>query len=240
MPNAKESHGKATGHQAKVKHRKVCPPGQEKKGAAACTSQVATDDVGNALRFSEPKVYQLAGASGPVWAEFPADLNTVVAVGGTDLFLNADGTYSHEDAFSDGGSGCSGLVQARSFQTSNPNWSTTGCGTKRAISDVSIDYVDAWIYDSTPTGDGGNPVAGDWYLVQGTSLSAPIVAGIYGLAGNAWTVPYAAQIPYQHTASLHDIRTGSNGNCVSSIMCVAAAGYDGPTGVGTARGLGGF
>jgi len=32
---------------------------------------------------------------------------------------------------------------------------------------------------------------------------------------------------------------GSNGSC-STIMCKGAAGYDGPTGVGTPKGIGAF
>ena len=84
----------------------------------------------------------------------------------------------------------------------------------------------------------GRPTS-SWELGCGTSLASPITAGVYALAGNASTVNWAAQIPYQHTAYLHDVTSGYNGSC-GTIMCRAAAGYDGPTGVGTPRGLGGF
>ena len=39
---------------------------------------------------------------------------------------------------------------------------------------------------------------------------------------------------------LHDVTTGSNGNCSGSYLCTAVGGYDGPTGLGTPNGLGGF
>jgi hypothetical protein len=38
---------------------------------------------------------------------------------------------------------------------------------------------------------------------------------------------------------LHDVTSGSNGSC-STIMCKGAVGYDGPTGVGTPKGIGAF
>jgi subtilase family serine protease len=184
----------------------------------------------------------------------PADLNTVVAVGGTDLWENADLSYSYETVYdvedlfgnvlSAPGSGCSALTGARSFQTSTANWSQTGCSGKRGIADVSASYGGAWVYDSS-AGYNNNPLNPEatgnsyWYVAYGTSLAGPIIAGTYGLAGNGWSVSYPAQIAYQHPTSLHDVITGSNGYC-GTIMCQATRGYDGPTGMGTPNGLGGF
>ena len=78
-----------------------------------------------------------------------------------------------------------------------------------------------------------------WFQVGGTSLSAPLIGAVYALAGNAGTASYPASIPYANTSSLHDVTSGSNGSC-GTIMCQATAGYDGPTGVGTPNGTGGF
>jgi hypothetical protein len=92
----------------------------------------------------------------------------------------------------------------------------------------------AAVYDSTRyQGQSG------WFQVGGTSLSAPLIAAVYALAGNASSATYPASIPYGHTSSLHDVTSGSNGSC-STTMCKGAAGYDGPTGVGTPNGTGGF
>jgi len=53
-----------------------------------------------------------------------------------------------------------------------------------------------------------------------------------------------AAAPYAHQAdspaSLHDVTSGSNGSCGTSIMCKGAVGYDGPTGVGTPKGITAF
>ena len=46
--------------------------------------------------------------------------------------------------------------------------------------------------------------------------------------------------PTADTSSLNDVTSGSNGSCSGSYLCTAVAGYDGPTGLGTPRGIGAF
>jgi hypothetical protein len=78
-----------------------------------------------------------------------------------------------------------------------------------------------------------------WLVFGGTSASAPIIASVYGLAGNAATID-ANDFPYQHAGSLFDVTTGSNGTCSPAQLCTARAGWDGPTGLGTPNGTGAF
>jgi hypothetical protein len=181
-----------------------------------------------------------AGDSG-YGAEYPASSPYVVAVGGTTLALGASNSYGGETAWSGSGSGCSAYVSAQSWQTSDANWSLTGCGTKRGIADVAADAnpnTGASVYDTTK--DQGQ--AG-WFQVGGTSLSAPMIAAVYALAGGGG-VDYPAADPYGHQtdspASLHDVTSGSNGSCGGTTMCTGATGYDGPTGVGTPKGIAAF
>jgi subtilase family serine protease len=165
----------------------------------------------------------------------PAILNTTVAVGGTTLNLNGGGGYVSESAWSGGGSGCSTVNSAQSWQTTATNWAAIACGTKRGIADVSADAdpaTGAAVYDSFG--------AGGWNQVGGTSLSAPLIAGVYALANNVGNWNYPAQSVYQSPGSLHDVTTGSNGSCAHTLQCHAGAGYDLPTGIGTPNGLGGF
>jgi subtilase family serine protease len=167
----------------------------------------------------------------------PAAYNTVVAVGGTTLKVTSSNAYSGESVWNGAGSGCSTYFSARSWQTSAAGWSATACGSRRGVVDVAADAdpaSGAAVYDSTRyQGRQG------WFKVGGTSLSSPLIAAVYALAGNASTAGYPASIPYAHTSSLHDVTTGSNGSC-NTTMCRGASGYDGPTGVGTPKGITGF
>ncbi|HEX6857447.1 MAG TPA: hypothetical protein VF204_19290, partial [Streptosporangiaceae bacterium] len=87
-------------------------------------------------------------------------------------------------------------------------------------------------------------VYGGWVTVAGTSAAAPLVAGIYGLAGNGTTITTARL--YQHRRSFFDISTGDNvfappvQTCGADYLCTAKKGYDAPTGLGTPDGPGGL
>jgi hypothetical protein len=188
--------------------------------------------------YDHPGVALTASAGDDGYAaEYPASSPYVVAVGGTTLTLGASNSYGSESVWSGSGSGCSAYVGARSWQTGDPNWALTGCGSKRAVADVAADAnpsTGASVYDTTKyQGQSG------WFVLGGTSLSAPLIAAVYALAGGP-TSDYPAAEPYGHQEdsppSLHDVASGSNGAC-GTIMCKGATGYDGPTGVGTPNGV---
>ena len=97
----------------------------------------------------------------------------------------------------------------------------------RSIADIAADAdpgTGAAIYDSLATsGHSG------WFTVGGTSLAAPLVAGIIAASGNTTNQPAAL---YTNSANVtRDITGGSNGSC-ATYLCKAGAGYDGPTGLG--------
>jgi subtilase family serine protease len=165
----------------------------------------------------------------------PAVLNTVVAVGGTTLTLNGDGSYNSESVWSGSGSGCSSTNSAQTWQTATATWAAIGCS-GRGMNDVSAvgdPNTGAAVYDSYG--------AGGWVQVGGTSLSAPLIGAVYALAGNAPSFTYPAQSVYASPGSLHDVLTGTNGSCIGHpLQCGAGVGYDLPTGIGTPNGLGGF
>jgi subtilase family serine protease len=168
--------------------------------------------------------------------EYPASSQYVTAVGGTTLKLTGSNTRSSETAWSGAGSGCSAYEPKPSWQHD------TGCA-RRSVADVSADAdpnTGAAVYDSTRycTFLFFNCTTG-WYQVGGTSLASPLVAAVYALAGNSGSTTYGS-FPYAHTASLFDVLSGSNGSCGGSYLCTAGAGYDGPTGLGSPSGTGGF
>ncbi len=105
-----------------------------------------------------------------------------------------------------------------------------------------------------------------WCTYGGTSLASPIVASAFALAGGANGVAHPAETLYANERNapgvFHDITVGSNGRCATfnhktgisnctateeaaascsgALACLAAPGYDGPTGVGTPDGMLGF
>ena len=158
---------------------------------------------------------------------FPASSRYVVAAGGTSLSQNSSTSRGwSETAWSGAGAGCS------SWET-KPTWQTdSGCG-NRTVSDVSAvadPGTGVALYDTY--GQGG------WFVVGGTSVSSPIIASVFALAG-APSGPAAAEI-YANRAGLNDVTSGSDGSCSPSYLCTATSGYDGPTGLGTPNGLGAF
>ncbi|GAA2038606.1 hypothetical protein GCM10009839_45270 [Catenulispora yoronensis] len=158
---------------------------------------------------------------------FPATSRYVVAAGGTTLTQNSGMSRGWaETAWSGAGAGCS------SWET-KPSWQhDTGCS-RRTVSDISAvadPGTGVAVYDTY--GEGG------WFVVGGTSVSSPIIASMYALAGAPTTA--AAATIYANASSLNDVTSGSDGSCNPAYLCTAGAGYDGPTGLGTPNGLGAF
>lgn len=173
-------------------------------------------------------------------ANFPADSPDVLAVGGTSLTEAGEAWSS--TVWKEGGSGCSKVFAAASWQSSLPEFAATACGGGRSVADVAAigdPETGVDVYDSTPEGN-GNPTG--WGVWGGTSVSSPIVAAEFALAGGAAGVQYPAATLYAHVgqSALYDVLAGSDGSCASATSCKAAAGYDGPTGVGSPLGLGAF
>ena len=211
----------------------------------------------------------------------PASLPTVIAVGGTSLQLTAGGGRASETVWNDEGprdahpsvgatgGGCSQLFSAPPWQADEPGFVATGCEAKRLAADVSAvgDPQSGFdIYDSYECGKGcAFPrVEGGWATFGGTSLSTPLIAGLYGLAGGGHGLAYPGELLYGRDAdgsSRFDVTSGGSGfcdgvvpaqcgepnrelgalvDCEGTTACDAAPGFDGPSGVGTPVGLGLF
>ncbi|MEO6835843.1 MAG: S53 family peptidase [Candidatus Tumulicola sp.] len=176
-------------------------------------------------------VITASSGDGGYAASSPCDYATVVCIGGTSLTKGGGARGWSEVAWSGAGSGCAHLVAKPAWQTDK------GC-TFRSESDVSAvadPGTGVAVYDTYPSGG--------WGVFGGTSVSSPIVASVFALAGNAASQNYAAGIwAAGGTKALNDVISGSNGNCPSNFkyICNAGPGYDGPTGWGTPNGLGAF
>jgi subtilase family serine protease len=168
-----------------------------------------------------------SSGDGGFGVEFPAASPHVTAVGGTSLRRSATTRGWTETAWSGAGSGCS-TVYAK------PVWQTdTGCR-RRTVADVSaVADPNTGVAVFAPV----SATQSAWAVFGGTSVSSPIIAAVYGLNG---TVVNHGNDPYNHTNALNDVTSGSNGSCGGSYLCTARPGYDGPTGLGTPKGVTAF
>ncbi len=158
----------------------------------------------------------------------PADLPTVVSVGGTHLTRGGGARGWSETVWGGSGSGCSKLPK--------PPWQTdSGCKHRTAndVAAVADPNTGVAIYDSYEQSG--------WIQIGGTSVGTPINAAAFALAGNASQLD-AAQSFYQpgNQQYLNDVTSGSNGSCSPAYLCTGETGYDGPTGWGTPNGIGAY
>jgi subtilase family serine protease len=177
---------------------------------------------------------------------WPASSQYVTAVGGTTLATASNARGWTETVWSGAGSGCSAYEPKPAWQHD------TGCA-RRTVADVAADANPSSglgvydTYNSCGTSSfcdflislGLAQGLDGWAQVGGTSLSSPLIASVYALAGNTASTVYGSY-PYAHTSALFDVTSGSNGSCGGSYLCTGAPGYDGPTGLGTPNGTGAF
>jgi subtilase family serine protease len=198
------------------------------------SSTETTDDT----HFNHPGIaITVSSGDSGYGVEYPAASQYVTAVGGTTLNRASNARGWSESVWGGSGSGCSAYEPKPSWQLD------TGCA-RRTVTDVSAvadPNTGLGVYDTNCNFIGqltGQCFKG-WATVGGTSLSSPIIASVYALAGNTASINYGSY-PYAHTSNLNDVVSGSNGSCSGSYLCTGAAGYDGPTGLGTPNGIGAF
>lgn len=162
---------------------------------------------------------------------WPSASGKVISAGGTSLHLDASGNRSSETVWNGTGSGCS-LYEAK------PSWQTDPSCKKRTMNDLAADAdpnTGAAIYSSySPYGSG-------WFVIGGTSLSTPLIAGLIADAGApAQATTMQSLYNAQGSTNLYDVTSGNDGSCSVNYYCTAATGYDGPSGVGSPVGLAAF
>ena len=190
-------------------------------------------DLRTASAYNHPGVAITASTGDQAYgAQSPAVIPGVIAVGGTALVRASNARGWSESVWktsaSEGtGSGCSSVF-------AKPAWQTDpGChGRMEAdISAVADPATGVAVYG--PTGGGSRSA---WLVFGGTSVSAPLIGGLYGAAGSG-AASGARPIWQDAGAHTYDVTTGNNGACSTAYFCTAEPGYDGPTGWGTPNGL---
>jgi subtilase family serine protease len=172
-----------------------------------------------------------AGDTGGV-TEYPAVSPNVLSVGGTSLYLNANGTYNSETTWTGSGGGISLYESKPSFQSG-----VTQSSTKRTSPDVAFDanpYTGVYVY-FTPYGSTGN-----WYAFGGTSVGAPVWSAMIAIADQGRVAAGEGTLSssqllkgiYNLPASdFHDVTSGTASSSGHSNS--AGTGYDLVTGRGS-------
>lgn len=163
--------------------------------------------------------------SGPPLVNYPASSPYVVAVGGTDLFVNSDGSYNNETAWEAGGGGISQFEYSPYWQAVAVPSNTAG---DKGVPDIAMDAgleTGALVYINKTEN-----------IIGGTSVSSPLSLGVWARLESARNnkLGFASPNLYslatgvlQAVPGFHDITAGCNG-----AYC-ATPGWDFTTGLGT-------
>jgi hypothetical protein len=176
-------------------------------------------------------------------ASYPAATPYVVSVGGTTLVRTKSGKrHWAESVWGGTGSACSALEAKPSWQRAPVDIKpATGClnRTSNDIAAVADPDTGVAVYDSFAVDETCGQA---WCEFGGTSVSSPLIAAVYALAGNPAPNTYPASYLYAHTKDFFDVTTGGNGICEADrqYLCQGKKGYDAPTGWGTPDGISGF
>ena len=172
--------------------------------------------------WNHPGVAIAASSDGGAGPEFPASSEYVTADGATTL-ARADKPRGWRE-IAVGSGACSRFPK--------PAWQADALCAGRTLNDVAaVGDPATGVAVYGPDGSG----ASSWMVFGGSSVSAAIIAGVYGVNGRPAT--YGSD-PYAHPAALHDIRRG--GDCGPPGPVPGGPGLrDGPSGNGIAQGRAG-
>jgi hypothetical protein len=180
--------------------------------------------------FTTPSVVYFASSGDSPGVGYPSASPNVVSAGGTTLSRDiSSGELIDENTWQDAGSGVSQVEPRPTFQ----NGVAFLVGNGRGTPDLSFDSnpnTGVWVYDS-------NPVLGTgWFVVGGTSVAAPSLAGIVNAAGGFRSSSQAENTEF-YFGKANDFKDVTYGNCGLNIGTFAGHGYDLCTGIGAVKTL---
>jgi kumamolisin len=192
-------------------------------------SEFATETGFDAF-FSYPGVVYFASSGDGPGVIYPSASPYVVAVGGTTLSRNPEtGAFLFESAWNSTGGGLSHYEPIPPYQKG----AAKVVGSHRGVPDVAAaadPNSGLWVWDS---GNGG------WYVVGGTSASAPMWAGVASAAGsNLGSTAAELTSIYRNRTNRADFTDVKSGVCGPWNGNLTLPGYDLCTGVGSPVGYG--
>jgi kumamolisin len=201
-------------------------------GSGEFTQETLFDSI-----FTTPGVVYIASSGDSPGAGWPSASPNVISAGGTTLSRNPNtGEFLLENTWQDAGGGPSQVEPRPHFQDRIANI----VGDFRGTPDFSFDAnpnTGVWVLD-TNLFQGG---PGGWFILGGTSVSAPSLAGIINSAGKFASSSQAENaLIYRHLfEDRDDFRDIRYGTCGLNIGNFATPGWDFCTGIGSDIGLGG-
>lgn len=195
--------------------------------------------------FTAPNVVYFASSGDTPGVIWPGTSPNVVSAGGLSNRRNA-ATFNFEEASAwvYAGGGQSLYETQPSYQSSNADVQKV-CGTVwRCVPDLSFDadpFTGVYVYDSFPI---FGYVFGPWWVVGGTSVSAPSLAGIINNAASrsgTWAASTTAELTtiYSNLGNDSHYRPIVTGYCGYYMGFTAAPGYNFCGGVGAPYAFGG-
>lgn len=183
--------------------------------------------------FTTPGVVYFAAAGDYPGPSYPCVSPNVVCAGGTSNSRNqVTGNLNAQITWQDAGGGVSSYETTPSYQSSL----RYQLGGQRGVPDLSADsnpYTGVWVLDTYPI-----PGAG-WYVVGGTSVATPVLAGVVNATGN-----FASSTNSLLTNLYGELYSGAftsitYGACGYYSSTFASNGWDQCTGLGTPANLSG-
>ncbi len=192
-------------------------------------------ETANDSSFVESGVVFFASAGDSAGTLYPSVSPNVVSAGGTTISRNPiTGAFQAELAWNSAGGGPSTYESIPSYQSTIAGI----VGSVRGTPDLSFDAdpnTGVWILDSIPYGGSGGP--GSWWIVGGTSVSSPSLAGIVNAAGLKETSSEGELTEiYNHLGVAADFADTEKGSCYFYDGYLAVKGWDFCTGVGSVKG----
>lgn len=171
--------------------------------------------------------------TGGITPSWPASSQYVTAVGGTELYTNNTTQWGEEDVWNNLSTNEGATGGSPSTFEPIPSWQQGVAG----VTDQSHRGVPDIAFDASPVSGALVRVDGATQQIGGTSLAAPLAAGMWGLVLQAkgTSLGFASPVLYSvakssssnYAAAFHDVTSGNNNGET------AASGWDYTTGWGS-------
>lgn len=187
--------------------------------------------------FTAPGIVYVASSGDGPGTLYPCVSPNVVCAGGTTLRRNpSTGALIGEVTWDSAGGGVSEYEAIPNYQSNTTYGISKIVGKSRGVPDLSSDsnpITGVWVWDSNYLEEEG----GGWFIVGGTSVASPTIAGLINRAGAFAASSNAELITiYKNKAVTTAFSDTIAGNCGLYSGWSAVVGWDPCTGVGTSKG----